>query len=253
MRIGRYYRQAWAPEGVDPDILEKSFGSKLEPDAQKAFERLLRRSKDFTDEETAAILVYLEMQRVRVPRQAAVAKQLLMSTILLNSPPNVAAAIVKGDIRIKINDGFRFDFMRMLIGKFHPYFERMEWQIVEAENGCGFITSDSPVTFYNMEFVPPAEPGLGLLGTMVFFPVNSRYLLVMRHPEYQGQERNVATDRIPDPKSEDVKICVTYGLVWNEKQVNLQNWLMFQLADRLVVGASKVLLEKAVGNAISGH
>src|SRR6266705_1340386 len=193
------------------------------------------------------------MQLIRVPRQAKSAKELLMSTVLLTSPPNVAAAIVKGDIRITINDAFRFDFMNMLTGHLHPYFGRMEWRIVEAEEGCGFITSDSPVTFYNLEFMPPAEPGLGLLGTMVLFPLNSRYLLVMRHPEYHGQETSAATDRVPCPKGEDGRIRVTYGLVWNEEQVNRQNWLMLQLADRVVVGASKGLLEKAVGKAISGH
>jgi hypothetical protein len=32
MTVNRYYRQNWAPEGIDPDILEKSMGAKQEPE-----------------------------------------------------------------------------------------------------------------------------------------------------------------------------------------------------------------------------
>lgn len=34
MRINSYYRQAWAPAGVDPDILENGLGEWLEADAK---------------------------------------------------------------------------------------------------------------------------------------------------------------------------------------------------------------------------
>jgi len=50
----------------------------------------------------------------------------------------------------------------------------MEWEIVESEVGSSFITADSPVSFYNPACLPPAEAGIGLAGTIVFFPLSSR-------------------------------------------------------------------------------
>jgi hypothetical protein len=70
MKINKYYRQEWVPERIDPDILEKLAGEIIEPQTKNAFKRLLKMPRDFTAEETAIILMYLEFQRIRVPRQA---------------------------------------------------------------------------------------------------------------------------------------------------------------------------------------
>jgi Protein of unknown function (DUF4238) len=83
MTIRRYYRQDWVPTGIDPDILEKGLGSTLEPYAKKALYRLINAPGKVTAEDTAALLVYLEFQRIRVPRQAEAAKNLLVSFYLL--------------------------------------------------------------------------------------------------------------------------------------------------------------------------
>jgi len=77
MKRNKYYRQEWASAGTDPDILEKRFGEFLEPKAKDSFDRLLTMPSDFTPDETALILSYIEFQRARVPRQAQMARQLV--------------------------------------------------------------------------------------------------------------------------------------------------------------------------------
>lgn len=244
MTIGRYYRQDWAPTGVDPDIFEKALGSKIEPNAKKALERLINAPTEATAEDTAAILIYLESQRIRVPRQAETAKNLLMTVSLLHFPPELATALLKG--QITISDGFRFDFMRMMTGQLHPFFSRMAWEVIEAEEGCSFVTSDSPVSFFNVAFVPPNEPGPGLLGTIVIFPIKSKYLLIMRHPEYVAGGQRSPIERIPEPQEREGGIYVTYGDKWNKQKVHRQNWTMFQLSHRLIVGNSRAAVQRAV-------
>ena len=63
MRINKYYKQEWAQEGIDPNILERLAGEWIEPQAKNAFERLLKMPNDFTLKETAFILLYLESFR----------------------------------------------------------------------------------------------------------------------------------------------------------------------------------------------
>jgi len=252
MTVNRYYRQEWAPEGIDPNILEKTLGATIEPDAKNAFQRLLAKPVDFSDTETATVLTYLELQRIRVPRQAKMAKQLLRSVIVKNSPTDAARAIAHGEVRIKINDSFRFDYMRMLIGTLHPWFARMKWEVIKAVEGSAFITTDSPVTFYNVDFIPPTEAGIGLAGTSILFPLNSETLLILRHPEYMSRLGD-PSKRLPEPALEDKMIEITYGDIWTDQQVNRINWVMYQLSDRLVAGKDKSVLEACVGYALQGH
>lgn len=253
MTINRYYKQEWAPEGVDQDILEKSMGSKLEPEAKNAFDRLLARATDINDEESAAILIYLEFQRIRVPRQAKTAKELLRTTILLNSPSDVAESVLSGKVLLSIKDSFRFDFMRMVLGQMHPYFARMDWEVIESAEGASFIITDSPVTFYNVDFLPPTEAGIALAGTVVFFPLSSSRLLVLRHPEYTSDGKAYASHKIPKPELGDGRIKVTFDRVWEDEQVNRTNWLMMQLSDRYIAGCSKEVLENCIGKQLNGH
>ena len=58
--------------------------------------------------------------------------------------------------------------MRTLTGFLGPYFARMKWDIVKAGEGYSFVTSDSPVTFFNGDFLPPYEPGLRVSKNAVF-------------------------------------------------------------------------------------
>jgi len=172
MKINGYYRQEWAPSGVDPDLLERRLGEWLEMKAKVAIDALIYQPHELTDQQLADFLVYLELQRVRVPRQAESAKELMRQTIL-RMVPEAAAAVASGQVQLSMKESARFDYMRWSIGTFSPWFEHMEWEIVDAEKGSAFITTDSPVSFYNPAVLPPAETGIALCGTFVFFPLSS--------------------------------------------------------------------------------
>jgi hypothetical protein len=206
-----------------------------------------------TDTELASILTYLEFQRIRVPRQAQAAKELLKGVLLLNSSPEVASSIMEGKVKVTVNDSFRFDFMRMVLGKFHPYFSRMNWEVVKAANGCEFIISDSPVSFFNVGFPPPTEAGIALAGTTVFYPFNPKQLLVLRYPEYMTEQELDPLTRIPEPELRDGLLKVTFGSVWEEERVNHTNWIMMQLADRYIGASRKDVLDRCVGTSVRGN
>ena len=243
MKINYYYRQEWAPAGVDPNILEKTFGEWLETVAKDSIDRLIRCPAELTDEDTATLLTYIEMQRIRVPRQSDMAKKLMRATILRLAPADAVSAIQSGEVLLTMKDSARFDYMRMIIGELYPWFGRMEWEVFEAESGSAFITTDSPVSLYNSEVPPPAEAGLALAGTFVFFPLSSNYALLMRHPEYRKDSNVSAMTVLPDPPNVDSQLSITHGVVWNQRIVYNFNWKMMQLSDRLIVGESKDILE----------
>lgn len=250
MVIRRYYRQDWAPAGVDPNIIEKTLASKLEPHAKIGLDRLINAPKTVTAEDTAAILVYLEFQRIRVPRQAEAARDLFIQFSLANLPRELADVLLDGLLkgRIKTTESLRLEAMRMGIGKLHPLFRRMAWEVVEAEDGCSFVTSDSPVSFVNRAFVPPNEPGPGLLGTAVIFPIDAKHLLIMRHPEYAPDGQKSPIERVPESQERHGGIHVTYGDRWDEQMVHGQNWTMLKLSHRLIAGNSRAVVHRAVEN-----
>lgn len=163
----------------------------------------------------------------------------MRNTILRLAPSCATAAIRSGEISLTIKDSARFEYMRMCIGQLRPWFERMEWEVFEAEGGAAFVTTDSPVSLYNPKILPPAEAGLALAGTMVLFPLSSRYVLVMRH--YEGPTDPLAV--LPEPSNENRPLSITRGEVWNRELVDNFNWKMAQLSDEFVVARSKEILE----------
>jgi hypothetical protein len=246
MKIGAYYRQVWAPPGVNPNIFETTLGEWLESVSKDSIDRLIGSPGTLSDHDTANLVTYFELQRIRVPRQAETAKELMRSVILRLAPQESLGAIARGEVVLTIKDSARFDYMRMCVGKLHPWFGRMEWEVFAAESGAAFVTTDSPVSFYNSRTPPPVDPGLALAGTMVFFPLSSRYALIMRHPEYREQESVSPLDVLPQPKVEDGVISVTHGAVWTKEVVNNFNWKMVQLSRHLVVAESKEVVESCV-------
>lgn len=245
MRVNKYYRQEWAPEGIDPYILERLAGELIEPKAKDAFRRLLKMPPDFTPEETAITLVYLEFQRVRVPRQAKMAKHLIESSIFMQANPDFISAYLDG--KITISDSARFEYMRQLSGRIIPYFARMKWDIVKAPKGSSFITTDSPVSFYNPELPPPAEAGLKFAGTKVLFPLSSKLILIMRHPEYGINSEVPPKQLVPEPEKRDDGIEVTfYPQPISDEVLNQYNWLLVELLDRTVAGNCREVLEKCL-------
>ena len=246
MTVNNYYRQAWAPSGVDPNIMEKTLGEWLERDAKESMDRLIHEPSTLSEADTATLLVYLEVQRIRVPRQSNMAKALMRETILRLAPPEAAAEIRAGRFLLTIKDSARFEYMRTVLGKFQTWFGRMEWEVFRAEEGASFVTTDSPVSLYNPAMPPPAEPGLALAGTVVFFPLDSTHVLLMRHSKIRTEEGLSPLTVLEEPCVENDQISLTRGPEWSVDAVNEFNWKMVQLCDRLVVGESERVLESCV-------
>lgn len=241
MKIRYYYRQPWAPQGIDPNIMETALGQDLEGKATDAIDRLINDPTSLDDHDTATLLVYLEFQRIRVPRQAETAKHLMRETILRLAPTSISKSIQDGKMLLTMKESARFDYMRWMNGNLHSWFARMEWEVIEAEEGTAFITTDSPVSFYNPECPPPAEAGIALAGTKIFFSLSSRTLLLMRHPECRSEH---PLKVLAAPMLGDGVISITHGAVWNQKVVASTNWKLLQLSHHFVVAESKDVLEQ---------
>ncbi len=254
MFITRYYHQPWAPKGVDPDIMEQTLGRNIEPAAKRAFRKLVSTPRDMTADDTAAALVHLEIQRLRVPRQAVIARQVFEVATLKHSPPKLVKAILTGRVKLIIKDSFRTEFMHTLTGELHPWFSRMEWEIIEASPETSFVTTDSPVSFYNVDFPPPNEAGLGLAGTIVLFPLDSRHLLVLRHPECTADNHTGPSTQLSSPQLVDGNIEVTFGNRWDAEKVTLHNSLMVHLSHRTIVADNVVTLKQCIERVLQeGH
>ena len=241
MKIRNYYHQPWAPLGVDPNIMETALGNDLEGKAKCSIDRIINDPASLDDHDTATLLIYLEFQRIRVPRQAETAKHLMRETILRLAPTSISKSIQDGEMLLTMKESARFDYMRWMNGNLHPWFARMEWEVIEAEEGAAFITTDSPVSFYNPECPPPAEAGIALAGTKVLFPLSSRTLLIMRHPECRSEH---PLKVLADPMHGDGVVPITHGMVWNQRVVASTNWKLLRLAHHFVVAENKNVLEQ---------
>ena len=246
MHIRYYYRQEWAPAGVDPNILEKGLGEWMEPIVKNAIDRLILDPSGLTEEELGTFLVYLEFQRVRVPRQIEMAKDLMKDMILRLGPPDIIKDIRSGRFQLTMKKSAGFEYLRMMVGQLHPWFARMKWEVIKAEEGAAFITTDSPLSLWNAACLPPVEAGIGLVGTVVLFPLSSQYLLVMRHPEYRKNISMSCLEVLPEPKRGEDFPSVTTGRVWSKRMVVNHNKAMLHLSNWLVVGQSKETLEECV-------
>jgi len=241
MKIDAYYRQAWAPSGIDPNVLEDGLASGIEDQIKPVIDCLITSPQNLTEDYAVTLLVYLEIQRIRVPRQATWAKDLMRETILRLAPPDVAAQVRSGAFQLTMKDSARFDYMRMAIGTIHPWLARMECEIIEAEVGSSFITTDSPVSFHNPACPPPAEAGVGLAGTIVFFPLSSRKLLLMRHPECRSAEPLTV---LAEPVAQSSTLALSYGIVWDATTVRNVNWKLARLSHELFVADSEAVLRQ---------
>ena len=184
MIITNYYRQDWAPDGIDPCALEKELGKNLEPKGLASLHKLPDDLAKVSDDDLSNISTYMEFQRIRVPRQAEIGKALAKFALEREISKTKSGRDALKVAEVVIKDSFRFEFIKTLINSLTPYFTRMLWEVIEAPDDTSFITSDSPVTFLNGKVLPPEEPGLKMYGTMVAFPISPKYLLLLKHPKY---------------------------------------------------------------------
>ncbi|MBV8210126.1 MAG: DUF4238 domain-containing protein [Burkholderiaceae bacterium] len=245
MKIDSYYRQAWAPAHIDPNILETHLAGTIEHEGAAAIEKLVTTPASLTGDEAAALVSYIEFQRIRVPRQAAWAKELMRQLLLDKIGPELRAELKQKNLRVEMKDSVRFDYMRAALGKLHPWFGRMEWEIYEAVPGTAFITTDSPVSFVN-EAIPPidGEAGIGLAGTLLLFPLDSRKLLVMRHPECVSAD---PMHVLPTPAEDSAGVPMAFGVVFDAEKVRQTNWYLAHLSYELCVAESETPLREALG------
>ena len=249
MVIGKYYRQNHAPEGIDPDILEKGFGSWIEPKARKSLLKLANNPDTLTNEDTAKIITYLELQHTRVPRQVELAKRFLRTGRFRRALQKAFPELGIGESTLAYSDHFRFDFIKKFWGIFAHYFSRMNWEVITAPSTRSFITSDSPVSFYNIAFPPPTEAGIALAGTMVFFPLDAQHMLVLRHPKYIEDTIENAIEEVFYGESELGEFDLVYGRVATEDQVEQFNYITLRLSHRIVAGKSEDMIQQALGHA----
>lgn len=250
MVINNYYRQLWAPRGTDVNILETILGNTIEPYAKNVFDKIIdRNTGDQVD--MAHLIAYIEAQRLRVPRVAEKAKKLTESLMLkfMHEHPelkDIATELKKRRIKIKIKDSVRFEYMKTVLGIFSSVLPHMLWEIVCPEQGCSFLTTDSPVTLYNPAFPPPFEPGIKHVGTTVLFPMTPNHLLILNHPEKLSDPSPPPDKPVNYPQLDKGKIKVDIGRVFSETAVNKINWVMVQLADKYIVANEKSVIEKVI-------
>lgn len=247
MKRNKYYKQVWLPNGIDPNCLEKHSASEIEPKGLEAINKLID-AGNITDDDIAVILHYLEFQRIRVPRQLDTFKKLKETTAKLIVSQTSEGRDALRYCTITMKDSDRFNSMKTLSGVLISCFARMVWEVIEAEEGSCFITSDSPVTFLNEKFFPPTEPGIALYGTMVAYPISSKHLLLMKYPEYERGEKGDVDALPPDIEDEDRTrtIEVRRDLLWDREKVNRQNWLMYMQSQDLIAAPSEDVLEDTI-------
>jgi hypothetical protein len=245
MLIDAYYRQVWAPAGVDPNILEKRLAAGIEADIKDALDCLCNSPARLSGDQASNLLAYMELQRIRVPRQAAWASEMMRQKLLELIGPELRAQLQQNRLRPTMKDSARFDFMRSTLGKLHPWFHSMEWEVYEAEPGTSFITTDSPVTFVNPRIPPPAEAGIGRAGTLVLFPLSSRKLMVMRHP---GGARGDPMVLLPEPAEDLRGALLSFGEVMSADRVRQTNWYLAALSHHLCVAESEAPLREALAD-----
>lgn len=241
--INNYYKQAWAEAGVDPYALEDFFAKVVEPHGKAGLERLNSMATDMRPEETVAVLSLIESQRLRVPRQARLMKELHDCQVASLYGEEFAAAYHRGEI--KLTEVYRFDAMRACLGEMMMWCGRMEWLVIKAPQNVSFITTDNPVIFFNPRIIPPLEAGIAFAGTKVLYPMSPSRMLMMYHPECR---RSGPLDTVPRPPKEDRGIKVHF---WpepaDEGTAQIWNGMLVQMCDHTVVGTNENDIRDAVG------
>jgi hypothetical protein len=159
--------------------------------------------------------------------------------------PEVAEGLEKNLFRLEIKDEYRFTFMHEMLKEqlYFWYFTRMIWNVWSMPTGAHLLTSDNPVTIFNPDFPHLEQPGIGRLGSVVLFPLNSQHCLEMIHPE---RENDPGFDPAAPVEVEQGDTCVQIraGRVMPQGMAEAVNTLLAMRADRFVVSDSKPTLKK---------
>jgi hypothetical protein len=247
MSIKDYYRQKHAPEGVDENVLEKTFGSFLEAEAKPAIDKLIDDPRELNEKDIAILLSYLHFQRIRVPRQIDQFKDFFQAYVesIAYSIPEIAKDLADGRYEIVIKEEAKFGFMKHMKDLYIRAFSRMIWKVSEAPRSTPLVTTDSPVSLVHPEFPPPLEAGIGLLGTLVLYPLSPTHLLELSHPEMDGSSKSNFMDEVPIRELEEVShLMVKSGGRLTDEMTCATNMILARLTDRFVVANNEPILLK---------
>jgi hypothetical protein len=242
MLVGNYYRQTGVPPEIDQNILEHRLGV-LEGKAKPSFDKLITNAATFNLDDSSNIIVYMNFQRIRVPRQHKVFDQILKSDIetVAHSIPEVDQELSTGRYKLTITESAKFLYMKLMTNSnvYTDIFSTMIWRILEAPKHRPFVTTDSPVSFYNSMIKPPNEAGPGLLGTLVFFPLSPFHLLELRHRQKDGCTEERYLERLPVQRLKEGDITIQINYLLPEQIVDGINRTLALLADRYIVSTEQ--------------
>jgi len=246
-RVRDYYKVEETKTGADPYAFEKLLAETIESHAKIAMSKIPDDLASMTDEDWAYMMIFLEWQRMRVPRQinAFRALEYRWLTAWSQRIPEVAEAMREGKIRLVIKEDYKFHLFKDILaeGLFTKYFSRMTWQIITTSSDRSFITSDSPVCFLKRRSPPPFEAGIGHPDTQVGFPLSPTCLLRLRHPEYSSG-RLVLPRKYVIVNQPSEQILVEPGWSFSAQSVKAANCLTASLAARYVAARSHDVLEE---------
>ncbi|MFA5205777.1 MAG: DUF4238 domain-containing protein [Lentisphaeria bacterium] len=247
LRRRDYYRQKPAHDGDDEFRFEKMMASSFEPNIKRVIKKLICGGKEISEEELTNFIQFLELQHLKVPVQAELAKECmrkLVEMVAINIP-EMAENIKTHRYRIKIKDEYRFIFMHEMLKeqKHFWYFSRMIWKIWTMPESFHLVTTGTPVTIFNPDFPDFTKAGIGRLGSVVLFPLTPKYCLEMIHSERENAP-DFNPSSIIEVEPGDVKIEIRAGKIMPEGKAKAINIIIAMRADRVVVSDDKPTLEK---------
>jgi len=248
MRRRDYFRQRHAPKGTDEFILEREKGRWLEAQLKTIIAKLSRGGHDLTEDELIAFILHIELQRLSVPKQADFLKSIAKGFIenFALTIPEVADGLRKGLWKIEIKDEFRFTSLRYILksGEYFTYISRMVWNVWDVPTGYAFITSDNPVTIFNPYMHPSELAGIGLLGSILLYPLTSTHCLELIHPETESEKSPDYLKPIQVEPLDVGGIHIRAGRVMPSDLAHTVNCLLGMYAERYLVSSSIDVLQE---------
>jgi hypothetical protein len=242
----QHFKPDWVPGGIDKNILERRVGEFLETEAKSAIDKLINEPYLLTDDDSAVLLTYLEMQKIRVPRQVNVGKEMMKAFIQFSAhwKPEKEDEQPTGEAKRLFGDTGKYQSMKMFLAEsvLRNFFSRMTWRILAAPKSTPLITTDRPVSFYNPMVPPPDEAGIGFLGTTVFFPLSPSYLLELRHPGLDGMDESRFLEKVQVEETGKSLIKIELGYHFTDELASQINFILSELANRWVVGSNESVL-----------
>jgi len=255
MRRRDYYRQPHAPAEKGEFCFEIEIGKRLETQIKPLFKKLIAGGMDISEEELILLIQYLELQRIKVPKQADFAKTLAKQYVenVALSIPEVAVGLVKDHFRVVIKDEFRFNFMHDMIKSqvYFRYFLRMIWSVWTVPDGMHLVTTDNPVTIFNPDFVHLEQSGIARLGCVVLFPLTPRYLLELIHPERERDPGFDPAETVEAALEDHDSVEIRAGKTLPRDKTDAINFVMTVRADRSVVSDDAATL-KSISQLLVG-